>query len=82
MIRMQEEQDREEADMQRIHRLIAFRSKAREEFMQKQRSREILEEKTRNGSNTGTRVIRTETGIPLEAKYKSQTSINNEKSAQ
>jgi hypothetical protein len=28
--------------MKRIHRLIAFRNKAREEFLEKQRSREIL----------------------------------------
>ncbi len=39
LIRRQEEIDRETAEMQRIHRLIAFRNKTREEFAQKQKNR-------------------------------------------
>lgn len=48
LLRQLEAKDRQDAEMQRIHRLIAFRNKAREEFLDKQRSREVLEERVRN----------------------------------
>jgi|688.fasta_scaffold72855_4 hypothetical protein len=42
LLRKLEDQDRQNADMERIHRLIAFRNKAREEFQHKQKNRELL----------------------------------------
>jgi hypothetical protein len=80
LLRRQEEKDREDAEMQRIHRLIAFRNKAREEFFDKQRSREVLEERVRNESTPLTCGIRTAgRQLPVETKYKSQSTINNDK---
>ena len=77
---MLEQKDREEAEMQRIHRLIAFRNKAREEFLDKQRSRVVLEERLRNDSTPLTCAVRTAgRQLPVETKYKSQSTINNDK---
>lgn len=42
VIKRQEELDREAGQMERIHRLIAFRNKTREEFARKQKTRELL----------------------------------------
>jgi hypothetical protein len=64
LLRQLQEKDREEAEMQRIHRLIAFRNKAREEFLDKQRSRVVLEERLRNDSSPLTCAVRT-AGRPL-----------------
>lgn len=65
LLREQEEKDRQDADIQRIHRLIAFRNKAREEFLQKQKNRELLESRLRNGNSNAVRSVRTESGMPL-----------------
>lgn len=80
LLRKLEEKDREDAEMQRIHRLIAFRNKAREEFLGKQRTREVLEERVRNESIPLTSGVRTAgRELPSETKYKSQSTIYNEK---
>jgi hypothetical protein len=60
--------------------LIAFRSKAREEFLEKQKNRELLESRLRNESIPATCGIRTDSHIlSVETKYKSQSTINNDK---
>jgi hypothetical protein len=58
-----EQQDREQAEQERIHRLIAFRNKARQELMGKQRSRELLETKAGRGTHGSTRGFKTEQNI-------------------
>jgi len=71
--------DREQAEIQRIHRLIAFRNKAREEFQSKQKYREMLETKTYQKGIASTRGIKNETnGLAIESKYKSQSSIKDD----
>jgi hypothetical protein len=49
-IKQLEEQDRQNAEMQRIYRLIDFRNKTREVFGNKQKTREVLEAKTKKQS--------------------------------
>lgn len=75
LIRRLEQQDREEAEAQRIHRLMAFRSSTRRLFAEQQRNREALEERSMNGSSTA---IRTEPGLPLHMKYRSQKALKAE----
>lgn len=80
LLRQLEAKDKQDAEMKRIHRLIAFRNKARGEFLDKQRSREVLEERVRNESTPLTTGIRTASRqLPVETKYKSQSIINNDK---
>jgi hypothetical protein len=80
LLRQLEQQDRQQAELQRIHRLIAFRNKAREEFLDKQRTRAVLEERVRNESTPLTCGVRTAgRQLPAESKYKSQSTINNDK---
>jgi uncharacterized protein YjcR len=80
LLRRLEEKDREDAEIQRIRRLIAFRNKAREEFLEKQRGREMLESRVRNESIPLTCGVRTAGHpMPVETKYKSQSTINNDK---
>lgn len=52
LIAQQEELDRQHAEAERIHKLIAFRHKTREEFTEKQKNRELLEAKTRSKAST------------------------------
>lgn len=50
-IKQQEQSDRDNAEIQRIHRLIEFRNRTREEFFQKQKSRIRLEEKVHDSKS-------------------------------
>lgn len=76
LLRRQEERDREEAETKRIHRLIAFRNRAREEFLEKQKQREMMESRLRNDSLPNTCEVRTDTALNTEIKYKSQSTIH------
>lgn len=77
LLKRQEERDREEAETKRIHRLIAFRNKAREEFLEKQKQREVMESRLRNDSLPNTCEVRTDTALNTEVKYKSQSTIHH-----
>lgn len=49
--------------MERIHRLIAFRNKTREEFAKKQKTRELLESRTTKDPRSTFKSVKTDHGL-------------------